>query len=162
MLYSLIIRQAVEPDAAAIYTILQEAFQEYGGIIGQTRLDALQETLDDIRREIAEKAVFVAVIDDEIVGTVRLDIQKERAYLSRFAVGRSSRNIGIGKALMNVVDKYLLSKGVREVTLHTASRHAALMRFYYGRGFFVEAVETDRGYLRAKLKKEYAADKGIR
>lgn len=162
MLYSLIIRQAVEQDAAAIHNILQEAFQEYGRIIGQIRLDALQETVDDIRREIAEKAVFVAAIDDEIVGTVRLDIHKDRAYLSRFAVGRSSRNIGIGKALMNVVDKYLLSMGVREVTLHTASQHAALMRFYYGRGFFVEAVETDRGYLRARLRKEYVADKNNR
>lgn len=155
MLYSFIIRQAEESDAASVFSILQEAFQEYARITGQTHLEALRETVDDIRKEIAEKAVYIAVIDDEIVGTVRLDIQDGKAYLSRFAVGRGSRNIGIGKALMNVVDKYLVSKGVKEVTLHTASRHTALMRFYYGRGFFVEAIETDRGYLRARLKKEY-------
>lgn len=55
MLYSFIIRRAVESDAARIFTILQQAFQEYGKIIGQTRLEALQETIDDIRREISEK-----------------------------------------------------------------------------------------------------------
>ncbi|NLX64823.1 MAG: GNAT family N-acetyltransferase, partial [Clostridiaceae bacterium] len=30
-----------------------------------------------------------------------------------------------------------------------------LMRFYYGIGFYVEAIETDRGYLRARMVKEY-------
>lgn len=158
MLYSFIIRQAVESDAESVYHILQQAFREYAQITGQPHLEALEETVDDVRKEIAEKVVFIAVIDDEIVGTVRLDIREDKAYLSRFAVGRNSRNIGIGKALMNAVDKYLISKGVREVTLHTASRHAVLMRFYYGRGFFVEAIETDRGYLRARLRKEYALE----
>lgn len=158
MLYSFIIRQAEESDAESVYRILQQAFREYAQITGQTQLEALRETVDDVRKEIAEKVVFIAVIDDEIVGTVRLDIQEDKAYLSRFAVGHDSRNIGIGKALMNAVDKYLISKGVREVNLHTASKHTVLMRFYYGRGFFVEAIETDRGYLRARLKKEYAVE----
>ena len=156
MLYSFIIRRAVESDAARIFTILQQAFQEYGNTIGQTRLEALQESIDDIRREITEKTVLIAVMDKEVVGTVRLDLHDDKAYLSRFAVCGNSRRIGIGEALMNAADKYLTSKGVREVTLHTASRHTALMRFYYGLGFFVEAIETDRGYLRARLKKEYA------
>lgn len=155
MLYSFIIRRAIETDAPSVFSILQSSFHEYADITGQTRLEALAETVDDISREIAGKAVYIAVIDYKIVGTVRLDIHDDKAYLSRFAVDSDSRNIGIGKALMNVVDKFLISKGVKQVTLHTASRHNALMRFYYGRGFFIEAIETDRGYLRARLVKEY-------
>ncbi len=154
MLYSFVIRRAVESDAAPVFSIMQQAFQEYGRTIGQTRLDALQETVDDIRRAIAEKTVLIAEMDNEAVGTLRLDIQGDMAYLSRFAVCCNNRGIGIGEALINAAGKYLISQGVREVTLHTASRHTALMRFYYGLGFFVEAVETDRGYLRARLKKE--------
>ncbi len=142
-------------DAPAVFEILQTAFREYSAITGQNKLEALSETVEDICREIASKAVYIAVIDDTIVGTVRLDIHGDEAYLSRFAVDYNNRNIGIGKALMSVVDKYLTGKGVRKVTLHTASRHGVLMRFYYSRGFFVEAVETDRGYLRARLTKEY-------
>ena len=63
--------------------------------------------------------------------------------------------LGIGKSLMNLVDKYLISKNVRQVSLHTASKYGALMRFYYGRGFYVESVSHDRGYPRARLVKDY-------
>lgn len=155
MLYSFIIRRATSEDAPAVFSILQTAFKEYSKITGLNKLEALSETVDDIRIEIDTKAVYVAVIDDSIVGTVRLDINGDHAYLSRFAVDHNNRNIGIGKSLISVVDKYLINKGVKTVTLHTASRHGVLMRFYYSRGFFVEAIETDRGYLRARLIKEY-------
>lgn len=154
MLYSFIIRQAAEEDAESIYSILQDAFKEYRLITGVDKLDALSETADEIRKDIKNKMVYVAVIDDKIVGTLRLEIKDNEAYLSRFAVDPESRNIGIGKSLMSVVDKYLKEKGVSKVTLHTASRHGELMRFYYGQGFYVEAIETDRGYLRARLVKE--------
>jgi ribosomal protein S18 acetylase RimI-like enzyme len=153
--YSFIIRRAEASDAGAIYTILQKAFREYAQAAGLTEVEALKETIADIEREIREKAVYIALIDSIVVGTVRVDISGDTAYISRFAVNSSHRNIGIGKSLMNLVDKYLISKNVREVCLHTASRYGALMRFYYGRGFYVDSVTHDRGYPRARLVKEY-------
>lgn len=155
MLYSFIIRRANADDAPAVFSILRKAFIEYSEITGQKDLEALKETVEDIKKEIESKAVYIAVIDDEIVGTVRLDIHGDQAYLSRFAVDSNNRNIGIGKSLMSVVDKHLKEKGVKKVILHTSSKHSALMRFYYGRGFYAEAIETDRGYLRARMVKEY-------
>ena len=154
MHYSFIIRRATIEDATAVFSILKKAFLEYSKITGLDNLEALSETLEDIKKEIETKAVYIAVIDDAIVGTVRLDINGSTAYLSRFAVDSSNRNIGIGKSLMNVVDKYLKEMNVKKVILHTSSKHNVLMRFYYGRGFYVEAIETDRGYLRARLVKE--------
>lgn len=156
MLYSFIIRRATFEDAPAVFSILQTAFIEYGRITGQTRLDALFETIEDIYREIETNTVYIAVIDNAIVGTLRLEINGDQAYLSRFAVDRNSRNSGIGKSLMNIVDKHLMEMNVKKVILHTDSKHCLLMRFYYGRGFYTEDVETDRGYLRARLVKEYA------
>ena len=87
------------------------------------------------------------------MGTLRLDIKEDQAYLSRFAVDRNCRNSGVGKSLMSMVDKYLMDKKVNKV-FHTSSKHTLLMRFYYGR-IYTEEIETDRGYLRAKLVKEY-------
>jgi len=153
--YSFIIRRAKTSEATAIYEIIQKAFREYADASSLTGLEALKETPEDIEEDIKNKVVYVAIIDNELVGTIRVDITGETAYISRFAVVSSHRNIGIGKALMNLVDKYLLSKGVKEVFLHTASKYAALMRFYYGRGFYVESVSYDRGYPRAKLVKKY-------
>lgn len=155
MLYSFIIRRAKPDDAPAVFSILRKAFIEYANITGQSNLEALKETVEDIKKEIDTKAVYIAVIDNEIVGTVRLDVNGDQAYLSRFAVDAGNRNIGIGKSLMSVVDKHLKEQGVKKVILHTSSKHSALMRFYYGRGFYVEAIETDRGYLRARMVKEY-------
>jgi ribosomal protein S18 acetylase RimI-like enzyme len=155
MLYSFIVRRADPADTQEVHSILQAAFREYSSVTGQTSLEALNESQEDVCVQINAKPVYVAEIDGKIVGTVRLEIHGTEAYLSRFAVSGEARNLGIGKSLMNVVDKYLTSNGVKRVTLHTASRHLALVRFYYSRGFFTEAVETDRGYLRARMVKEY-------
>lgn len=153
--YSFIIRRAEVSDAHDVYAILQKAFHEYAEAAGLTGIEALKETIIDIEREIREKVVYIAMIDMVIVGTVRVDITSDKAYISRFAVNSSYRNIGIGKSLMNLVDKYLISMNAREVSLHTSSKYGSLMRFYYGRGFYVESVSHDRGYPRARLVKEY-------
>jgi N-acetylglutamate synthase-like GNAT family acetyltransferase len=154
MQYSLIIRRACKEDAPAIYSILQRAFQEYSEVTGVKNLEALSETVDDIRKEILNKTVFIAVADDKVIGTLKLDIKGDQAYLSRFAVDSENRHFGIGKALMSVADRYLKSVNVKRIILHTASKHKTLMSFYYCIGFYVEAIETDRGYLRARMVKE--------
>ena len=56
---------------------------------------------------------------------------------------------------MNVVDSVMRENGVKYLRLHTGSHVTPLIRFYYGRGFYTEEIETDRGYLRARLVKEY-------
>jgi hypothetical protein len=56
---------------------------------------------------------------------------------------------------MNLVDKILKAKGVKKVSLHTASKYKDLVRFYYGRGFYIDSTTKDRGYVRALLVKEY-------
>ena len=156
MEYSFIIRRAKAEEAEAVYEILQKAFMEYANAAEITVVDALNETAKDIRSEIENKLVYIALIDEKIVGTVRVDVYEETAaaYISRFAVDLENRNIGIGKSLMNLVDKYLKSRKVKAVYLHTASRYTDLVRFYYGRKFYVEQVERDRGYIRVKMRKD--------
>jgi ribosomal protein S18 acetylase RimI-like enzyme len=100
--------------------------------------------------------VFIATIDSVAVGTVRVRIMPDGSgYVSRFGVRPDYNNIGIGKALMNLVDKYLKSMNVKKVFLYTASNYKALVCFYYGRGFYIESVSNERGYPRAKMVKYY-------
>lgn len=153
--YSFIIRRACAEDAKDVYDILQKAFKEYAEAACLQNIEALTETVEDIENAIRNKVVFIATIDNKIVGTVRVDITGTEAYISRFAVNSENRNTGIGKSMMSLVDKYLVSKKVREASLHTASHYGALMRFYYGRGFYVESVSYDRGYPRARMVKDY-------
>lgn len=156
MNYSFVIRKACPEDAEAIWSIIQESSRKYikdTGLPGT--LEALSESVENVKKSIEKNQVFVAFIDNNPAGTVRVEIFPDKtAYISRFGVRFKYHNIGIGKALMNLVDKLLISNGINRVYLHTASKHKDLVRFYYERGFYVDSVTKDRGYARALMVKE--------
>lgn len=155
--YAFEVKLATEEDIPAIHKITHDAFLKYCEMAGlDYNIEALTETYDDIRHDIETKNVFVVRIDDEPVGAVRIELLPDNeAYLSRFAVASSNRNNGIGKILMKVVDKVMKENNVKILKLHTCSKVTALIRFYYGRGFYISDVEYSRGYARAELVKEY-------
>ncbi len=157
MNYSFIIRKATIEDALAISTIMQESFKKYMQDTGLSgTMEALSESIEEIEADILQSQVYIAMIDDNPVGSVRIKFLPDNtAYISRFGVMLNYHNIGIGKSLINLVDKVLISKGVKKVSLHTASKYRDLIRFYYGRGFYIESTSTERGYIRALLVKEY-------
>jgi ribosomal protein S18 acetylase RimI-like enzyme len=155
--YSFVIRKAVESDAPAIHEIMQESFKKYmmdSDLKGS--LDALTESVDDILDDRRAKEVFIALIDGIAVGSARVEMLPDNtAYLSRFGVRPGYNNIGVGISLMSLIDKMLIEKGIKCVKLHTASKNMDLVRFYYGRGFYVESTTNDKGYIRALMVKEY-------
>ena len=155
--YAFEVKSATEEDIPAIHKITHDAFLKYCEMAGlDYNIEALTETYDDIRHDIETKNVLVVRIDDEPVGAVRIELLPDNeAYLSRFAVASSNRNNGIGKILMKVVDKVMKENNVKILKLHTCSKVTALIRFYYGRGFYISDVEYSRGYARAELVKEY-------
>lgn len=158
MNYSFVIRKANIEDASAIQGIMQEAFKKYMLDTGLTgTMEALEESVEQIKKDIETKEVFIALIDSIPVGTIRVQLFDDNtAYISRFGVSLQYHNIGIGKSLVNLVDKVLKGKGIKSVSLHTASKYKDLVRFYYGRGFFIDSTTKDRGYVRALLVKEYS------
>lgn len=156
--YSFIVRKAKPEDAKDVHEVLQEAFKKYMEDTGLTQtMEALSESEDDIREAIKSKCVYLAYVNDIPVGTIRFDVKDDKtAYISRFGVKLDYHNIGIGKSLMNLIDAQIKELGISKAYLYTASKYTDLMRFYYGRGFYVESTSTDRGYIRAKMVKEYS------
>ena len=157
MEFSLIIRRAAPADAPDILNILRESFIEY---IRQSHIPlALNEMLDDIRsveRDIAGIDVFIALVDGIPVGTVRVAVREGApALLTKLGVIPEYNNQGIGRALMNLVDKVIIDRGAASLELYTASRNANIMRFYYGHGFYVDSTSKERGYIRALMRKDY-------
>jgi len=155
--FSLIIRKAVPDDAQAIQDIMKEAFEKYKSDIKlEGSMEALEESLEDIKKDIETKEVFVAFIDGNAVASIRVEILPDKtAYISRFGVKLQYHNMGIGKAMMSIVDELLISKGVKKAYLHTASKYKALVRFYYGRDFYVHSTSEEKGYIRALMVKDY-------
>ncbi|HHW00225.1 MAG TPA: GNAT family N-acetyltransferase [Clostridiaceae bacterium] len=155
--YSFIIRKAVPDDAQAIQNITKEAFAKYKSDTNiEVPMEALEESLEDIKKDIETKEVFIALVDGNPVASIRVAISPDKtAYISRFGVRLQYHNMGIGKAIMSLVDELLISKGVKKAYLHTASKYKALVRFYYGRGFYVHSTTEEKGYIRALMVKEY-------
>lgn len=155
----LVVRRAIPEDAEAIMKITREVFKEYkeqAGIKGS--LEALNETVDDVIKDIETKYVFVAIYENKVIGSVRIQVFDDgTAYLSRFGVQAEHQSKGVGKILMSTVDKLMEDLNIKKLCLHTASRMFSLVRFYYGQGFFIESTSKDKGYIRALLCKEYEA-----
>lgn len=150
------VRLATEEDIPAIMSITTEAFEKYRELAGVETTAALHETYEDVKRDLETKIVLIAFTDGVPVGSVRLEMLDEHtAYLSRFGVKLTSQNNGIGKSIMNIVDKIMIDKGVTHLKLHTGAKITSLVRFYYGRGFYIDSTDKSRGYVRALLVKEY-------
>ena len=150
------VRPATLDDVEGIMKITQQAFKQYIKLAEIPDTDALHETREHVISDIENKYVYVAYINDVIVGSVRVEkINDDTAYLSRFAVSNDFQNQGIGKSIMSVFDQEMIKQGVRKVILHTAAKAFSLMRFYYGRGFYVHSTTRCKGYIRALMCKEY-------
>ena len=150
------IRNASVEDAEQIKAITLEAFVKYRELADTDYpLAALNETDEDILNDIKNNLVIVAYINGKVVGSVRVAVDGETAYLSRFGVSPEYQNLGVGKALMNLVDINMKVMGVKQIQLHTGAKIKSLITFYYGRGFYVDSTNKDRGYIRALLCKDY-------
>ncbi|MBE7022695.1 MAG: GNAT family N-acetyltransferase [Ruminococcaceae bacterium] len=150
------VRKATLADADSILRITRQAFLKYIELANIPDTAALHETKEQVEYDIMHKYVYVAYIDDEVVGSVRAEqVNEATAYLSRFGVSDAYQNLGIGKSIMGVFDKEMKKMGIKKVVLHTAAKAFPLMRFYYGRGFYVHSTTHCKGYIRALLCKDY-------
>ncbi len=150
------VRRATLDDTDSIVTITQQAFKKYIQVAGISDTAALHETRDHVMYDIEHKMVYVAYIDDVVVGSVRVEkVNDTTAYLSRFGVSDEFQNLGIGKSIMAVFDHEMKKLGIKRVVLHTAAKASPLIRFYYSRGFYVYSTTSCKGYIRALMCKDY-------
>ncbi|MBC8060490.1 MAG: GNAT family N-acetyltransferase [Clostridiaceae bacterium] len=156
-----VVRKALKGDIPDILRITKEVFQVYKESAGiEYGIPALFDTYEHVEQEIERKVFLVATIDDIVVGSVRVEINNDgTAYLSRFGVESSQQKNGVGAVLIDAVDEVMKELGIEKLYLHTASKVLLLIRFYYGRGFYIDSTTKDRGYIRALLCKEYEATK---
>ncbi len=153
------VRLATYDDIPSIMNITREAFTKYRQMAGLENIEALEETYNDVKRDIDTKFVLIALSDGEPVGSVRVEVFDDNtAYLSRFGVKVDNQNNGIGKSIMNLVDRIMKKQGVKQMSLHTGAKITSLIRFYYGRGFYIDSTDKSRGYVRALLVKDYVQD----
>ncbi|MDN6860226.1 GNAT family N-acetyltransferase [Pseudomonas sp. CAN2814] len=106
-----LIRQARSDDAKAISRVIVAAVRESNGqdypasVIESVVVNFTPERVIEL---LEQRLVFVALLDDEIVGTGALD---GHAVRSLFVAPQQQRK-GIGQALMGQIEKAALERGV--------------------------------------------------
>lgn len=154
------IRRAEKEDADKILAVTKAAFMLYSSELpSQQPVAALNESADDVIRDIEKHVVYVAEEDGCLVGAIRLKkLTGELAYVYRFGVSPLIGNTGVGSGLLAKVIDECTQEGFKAVALHTNSRYYKLARYYYGKQFFVHSTCFDKGYIRALFVKELKPD----
>lgn len=150
-------KKASENDAKDILEVTRKSFTLYAESIHKDKgkIAALQETIDDVVRDIRQKHVYICQVDGETVGAVRFEVlDKGIAYLSRFAVDPEIQSLGLGGLLLEKVRLECLALGVNAITLHTASRMRSTVSFYLKNGYYIHDITRNKDYIRAFMVNE--------
>jgi len=128
------IRRAELGEVDTIRAIVQEA---YGPVKKQLSRApaALQDGLDKISRSIQMGNLYVAIIGDVIVGTMKVQLQGQIGTISRIAVLENFRNRRIGTFLVEYGENLLSHMGAKYVQLEVFSAINSQSKFYESIGY---------------------------
>jgi ech hydrogenase subunit C len=118
--------QAERADAPEILALQKVAYQSEAELYGDDSLPALQQSLEDLQGDFerkpnreasllgargeaedpSDRVVFIkAVVNGKIIGSIRGFVVEETAYLSRMMVHPYFRGRGIGRRLLDEIEK---------------------------------------------------------
>ena len=137
-------KKATADDAKTLLEITHTAFMRYANEVGQS-VAGTTENLDDILSDIEHKDVYLAIHEGQTVGSIRVQMIEDIAYLSRFCALPNTEGLQIGRNLMEHLKNKLK---VNALVLHTGTKLTRLVIFYYRCGFYVHSVSHQRGYPR--------------
>ncbi len=111
-----------------ILTILEGEF----GHINVSRPD-----LDNISEfyQVDNGNFWLAIQNNQIIGTIGLKNYNGKAYMKRMAVHESYRGRGIAQELLNTFTNYAKEMGFKEIYLSTSKNLVAANKFYAKEGF---------------------------
>ena len=147
MAEQVVVRRAEPGDAAALVELAEAVASEPEGWLisdGTWRTPGEERRYLRALRRYGDAAVFVAELEDEIVG--RLSIGRDPHPASRHVadlglmVASEHRRRGVGKALLEVAVDWARDAGIRKLELHVFPHNDAAIALYEGFGFRREGL----------------------
>jgi ribosomal protein S18 acetylase RimI-like enzyme len=129
------IRTAVPEDAGAISSLLREAFVEFEPLYTPGGFAATTPAAAEIAERWAEGPVWVAEMDERMVGTVAAVVKEDGVYLRSMAVLPSTRGVGAGRLLLQTVQEFAIARQASRMFLSTTPFLTAAIRLYESAGF---------------------------
>ena len=139
------LREAAEEDVAVLLRLLLGAFQEYEGVLDPPSGGHF-ETIDTVRKKLAAGSAVLATIGGEPAGFAFYERQGTCLYFSRLSVLPAFRNRGVGRALLDYVERRAMDAGAAGVRLGVRLQLPHLLARYERRGYRITKYMTHQGY----------------
>lgn len=136
------IRLAVADDVDGIADVLFEAFSQFEEHYTPGAFAAVAPLPVEIRGRYAEGPIWVAVNDENIVGTVSVVPEPEWLYIRSMAVSPPAQGLGVGKKLLETVVSYGIEHGFDRLYLYTTDFLTSAIRLYERSGFNLDRLTT--------------------
>ena len=92
----------------------------------------------DKKLAVNDQLFFVAIVEDEVIGTLLAGYDGHRGWLYSVAVQPSHRNKGIGTALIGHAEQALTARGCLKINLQIGAGNEGVSGFYESLGYAVE------------------------
>ncbi|HUQ42032.1 MAG TPA: GNAT family N-acetyltransferase [Candidatus Limnocylindrales bacterium] len=129
------IRAAAQDDAGAIAALLREAFGEYEAFYTRAGYVATTPNAVVIAARLADGPAFVADLESSIAGTVSTVARGASLYVRSMAVAPSARGRGVGRALMQEVERVASERTSSRIYLSTTPFLFDAIRLYESLGY---------------------------
>lgn len=138
------IRQAVGADEPGVRTCVDAAYAPYVGRMGKPPAPML----DDYANLINSGVVYVATLDDRLVGLIVLWPKEDHLYIDNVAVLPEAQGAGVGAALLGFADAQAHRTGLNEIRLYTNEKMTENIEYYPKNGYRETHRASDAGYQR--------------
>lgn len=149
------VREAGLRDVSRLIEVYRDAYSEVVNL--GYRSQAADADRQMVESWVRSSQVYVAILDETIVGTVRLSIDdSNRTVLGRFAVATAYRKRGIGSRLLTDAETRACTDGNAIIRLYTYAGHPYLPTMYQRRGYRIIEVNSkeNRSYDTLTMEKE--------
>ena len=154
------IRLAIEDDADAIADILLEAFSVFEPEYTPESFAIVTPRTAEISGRFAEGPMWVAVDEEQVVGTVSVTHEPEGLYIRSMAVRPIAQGRGVGHGLLKAVDEYAAGTEVDRVFLYTTYFVPGAKEMYEKHGFvWVRDTPAEEWYGTAGLEMDKRIDR---
>jgi ribosomal protein S18 acetylase RimI-like enzyme len=133
------IHVATLADAETILAVQKAAYQSEARIYGDWQIPPLTQTVREMERDIERLVVLKAVLDGDVVGSVRAGLLEGTCHIGRLVVRPDVEGRGIGSRLLREIEARFPTAARFELfTGHRSERNLGL---YQRRGYRIFKTE---------------------